>query len=261
MAASGRTARRLLQFWKPGDAPTISAWSEALAGQLDNDVEGGQGTLAARPAAALRGRIWVVQGDATAANNGVVWWDTGSTWIAIGATPLPPVTRTGSFTAQVGEAIIINPTAGSIALPNASGLIEIFNFTSGDVTITAFAGGGGIKGDFLGTGATMTIKLSVGQHLRLLLEGTQAYVIAGEPKREQTYAAKTFTKAEAEAGVEPSATRPATVAVAGLTEAEFVTVGGATAGMFTITASATVFVPPGAKWKTKTSVTAWTILL
>lgn len=83
--ASGKSARRLLQFFKTTDAPAISAWSEALVAQLDNDVEGGQGTLAGRPVAALRGRVWVVQGDATEANNGIVWWDTGATWIALNA--------------------------------------------------------------------------------------------------------------------------------------------------------------------------------
>jgi hypothetical protein len=81
--ASGRTARRLLQFCKPTDAPAISSYTEALANQLDNDVEGGQGKLSERSAAKLRGRIYVVQGDATEANNGIVWWDTGSTWIAV----------------------------------------------------------------------------------------------------------------------------------------------------------------------------------
>jgi hypothetical protein len=81
--ASGRTARRLLQFYKPTDAPTLSAWSEALANQLDNDVEGGQGKLSERPPAKLRGRVFVVQGDATEANNGIVWWDTGATWLAV----------------------------------------------------------------------------------------------------------------------------------------------------------------------------------
>jgi hypothetical protein len=83
MAPSGKTTRRLLTFIKPTDAPELSLLSEKLANQLDNDVEGGQGKLSERPSAALRGRLYVVQGDATAANNGIVWWDTGGTWIAV----------------------------------------------------------------------------------------------------------------------------------------------------------------------------------
>jgi hypothetical protein len=80
---SGATARRKLPFIKPTDAPKISELSELLANALDNDVEGGQGTLAERPAAKLRGRIWMVQGDATEANNGNIWWDTGAIWVQL----------------------------------------------------------------------------------------------------------------------------------------------------------------------------------
>jgi hypothetical protein len=81
MAASGKTARRLLQFFKPADAPTISAWSEALANQLDNDVEIKRGKLSERSAPSLFGRLFYVEGDATAANNGILWLDLGATWV------------------------------------------------------------------------------------------------------------------------------------------------------------------------------------
>src|SRR5262249_39724400 len=80
--ASGATARRKLQFPKPTDADKICSDLEGLAIQLDKDAETGQGTLAERPAAKLYGRLYMVQGDGTAANNGILWWDTGSTWIS-----------------------------------------------------------------------------------------------------------------------------------------------------------------------------------
>jgi hypothetical protein len=83
MPITGKSARRLLPFIKPTDAPAINEWGNLLTAALDNDVEGGQGKLSERPAAALRGRVWMVQGDAVAANNGVVWWDTGATWVSI----------------------------------------------------------------------------------------------------------------------------------------------------------------------------------
>lgn len=86
MSVSGKTARRSLPYLETTDPPVVHEALKLLAEKLDNDAETGQGTLAERPAAALRGRIWVVQGDSTEANNGVVWWDTGSTWIAL-ATP------------------------------------------------------------------------------------------------------------------------------------------------------------------------------
>jgi hypothetical protein len=83
MAVSGKTARRLLSFLLTTDPPEIHSAAELLANQLDNDVEGGQGKLSERPAAKLRGRVYVVEGDATAANNGIIWWDNGTTWVAL----------------------------------------------------------------------------------------------------------------------------------------------------------------------------------
>lgn len=124
--ASGKSARRLLQFFKTTDAPNISAWSEALAAQLDNDVEGGQGKLSERPAASLRGRIFVVQGDATAANNGIVWWDTGASWLAVnlpanGQTYSAKVERTsGEY-----EPSSIRPTLVTVEAARAGGALSV----------------------------------------------------------------------------------------------------------------------------------------
>lgn len=87
--ASGRSPRRLLQFFKPTDAPTLSAYTEALASQLDNDVECLTGKLSERSVAKLFGRLFYVQGDATAVNNGVLWLDTGATWVIVGQHPEP----------------------------------------------------------------------------------------------------------------------------------------------------------------------------
>jgi len=82
--ATGKTTRRSLPYPKTTDAPKVATDMEALAEALDNDVEGGQGTLAARPGAPYtRGRLYVVQGDTTTANNGIVWWDNGTNWIAV----------------------------------------------------------------------------------------------------------------------------------------------------------------------------------
>jgi len=112
MAASGRSARRLLQFFKTTDAPTISAWTEALAAQLDNDVEAKTGKLSERPAAALFGRLFYVAGDSTAANNGILWLDNGTSWSAINPTVIKRGTGT---TTGLNSASPFSSCTGSFA--------------------------------------------------------------------------------------------------------------------------------------------------
>ena len=65
----GESARRKLKYLLTTEPPKIHEWGQLLAEALDNDCETGQGTLAERPAAKTRGRLYMVQGDATAANN------------------------------------------------------------------------------------------------------------------------------------------------------------------------------------------------
>jgi hypothetical protein len=109
---SGKTARRLVPFPKPTDAPQICLCFEDIANAVDNDVEGGQGTLAERPSAKLRGRVYMVEGDATAENNNVLWWDNGITWVRIGVratlASTTEVERVGAFSvSSVRDAIVI----------------------------------------------------------------------------------------------------------------------------------------------------------
>lgn len=117
--ASGTTARRKLIFPKATDAPKVTTDIEGLANQLDNDVEGGQGTLAARPAAALRGRVYMVQGDPTPANNGVLWWDTGATWITANGEAVTPSTisaPTGLELRAAGAEILASATRPALVI-------------------------------------------------------------------------------------------------------------------------------------------------
>lgn len=83
MSVSGKTTHRSLPYLETSNPPVFHEAGKLLAERLDNDIEGGQGALAARPAAGLRGRVYVVQGDPTESNNGIVWWDTGSTWLPV----------------------------------------------------------------------------------------------------------------------------------------------------------------------------------
>jgi len=87
MAVSGKTARRSLPYLETTDAPKIHEAQQLLANALDNDVIGGQGTLAERPGSPfIRGRLWYVKGDSTAINNGIMWWDNGTGWVAVNGT-------------------------------------------------------------------------------------------------------------------------------------------------------------------------------
>jgi hypothetical protein len=127
------------------------------------------------------------------------------------ARQLPVVVRSGSFTAASGESILIFPTSATVILPPlaSNAVVEIWNFGNGNVTITSQTANV-IQGDFI-TDAT-SIVLTIRQHVRLQSDSSKWYIIAGEPLREAKYAAKkAYTKAEAETGFTPSATRPAMV--------------------------------------------------
>jgi hypothetical protein len=203
---TGKTARRSLPYLEPTDAPKLHETGQLLAAALDNDVEGGQGTLAERPAAKLRGRVYTVQGDATAVNNGILWWDTGATWVPI-SPGLVVALHAASFTAAPGERVIATANGITVTLPTptANAVIEVwYAESSGQVTVTASSGA--IAGDFV---SGSSLKLTANQHVCLVGDGTFWRIVAGEPKREQAWSAlKSFTKAEAEAGQEVSATRP-----------------------------------------------------
>lgn len=82
------TARLSIPTPLSTEAPDGPAQMLALANVLDVAVIYGQGTLANRPTSTsgspgIQGRTYLVLGDGTAANNGIVWWDTGTGWIAL----------------------------------------------------------------------------------------------------------------------------------------------------------------------------------
>jgi hypothetical protein len=118
---------------------------------------------------------------------------------------------------------------------------------------------GVIKGDFFSGG---TAVLTENQHLLLIADGTNWMIVAGEPKREQTYTAnKVFSKAECEAGVEVSATRPAHVQLENIGSASTLNVGGASMALIQASETRTVYLNPGQTWKTNQSMGEMHILL
>jgi hypothetical protein len=128
------------------------------------------------------------------------------------------VAHSANATAEVGELLKMTATA-TVTLPTvANNAILGVICASGETTIKA-AGSAKIYGDFI-TGSG-TIKLLLNQHVILQSDGTNWFIIAGEPKREEKYKIKNgVTKAEIEAGIVLSATRPVFLN----------TVGGITAG-------------------------------
>jgi len=76
----------------------------------------------------------------------------------------------------------------------------------------------------------------------------------------QLYASHTYTKAQGEAGVEPSANRTAVVTLA-LSGSGSISVGGESITVASGTTPWTVLVPPGQKWKTNQETVSNTILL
>jgi|ERR1035437_104480 hypothetical protein len=155
-----------------------------------------------------------------------------------------------SYEAKSGELGELTKTGQTVTLPlaaTANQIIGIWMGTSGSVKITT-SGGVNIFGDFI-TGQA-TIELTAYQHVILQSNGAGWLILAGEPKRTETYsAAKTFTKAEAEAGVEPSAARPAFVLLEGVGAAgSTVTVGGVNLKTMPKESRLSFIVPPGQKW-------------
>ncbi len=148
-----------------------------------------------------------------------------------------------------------------VNLPTATAN-SIIAVSANNHTVTVGAGAALIYGDFI-TGAT-PITLVGYQHVLLEADGTNWHIIAGEPKREQAYAAWT---SYAGTEVEPSSTRPAfvtvnaeleriaigegvlnlAVAVGGV--ARFSVRGAFTSGSGGPIVADNFLVPPGIKWK------------
>ena len=181
-----------------------------------------------------------------------------------------------SFAAASGE-LVKCTGAITVTLP-AAAANAIVGVLANNHEVNIGAGASLIYGDFI-TGSTPITLLGY-QHVVLQSDGTNWFIVAGEPKREQTYTEKTYSKVEAEAGVSPSATRPSVVnllAVGKVSEAlvarfnagasivgfaQSPAVAGATPG-----GQVTVYLNPGEKWSaeqvagTLEHVTAYTKIL
>lgn len=79
--------------------PDVPLWLNRLATDLADVAKDGQGTLAARPVSTalqpsnIPGRYWYVTGDPDPEQNGRLWRDTGSAWVAVATPPPDSVTE------------------------------------------------------------------------------------------------------------------------------------------------------------------------
>lgn len=174
------------------------------------------------------------------------------------------ITRIASkaTTAKPGERIVCIGGPYAVTLPTPlreQRPIEVWSL-SPSITVS---GGAKITGDF--TFEQVTVTLLDGQHITLRTEGARYLITAGEPKREQKYVFKEFTKAEAEAGVEPSTSRPATVNMrcSSSGSSAVVVVEGESAGDAPAAGGGTaaIYVPSGQKWVAGQAMQTYTILL
>ena len=167
-------------------------------------------------------------------------------------------------TATSGATLVNKLGAGSVP---ASSLVLAYvlvpakavSIVSGDIENVATVVAGGLAP---GAGSVGTSQLAALAVTAAKLAGeavTDAKVVKGRAliQTENTYSEKSYTKAEAEAGVEPSPTRQAFVYL-GTGGFGSLTVGGAKLP-FTIVAS--FWVPPGKKWTYTAAIEAATIIL
>lgn len=122
-------------------------------------------------------------------------------------------TYAAGATLKSGEYAIQTKNGETFTLPSAATANQIIGVLASGITEAKVTTSGGavIYGAYVSPGVA-TIKLASAQTVILQSDGTNWLIVAGEPKREQKYSAvEAFSQAEGEAGITPSATRPATI--------------------------------------------------
>ena len=162
----------------------------------------------------------------------------------------------GPATLKTGEWADQGKTGETFTMP-AVGTANQYIITSSTVaeakltTAAKFVGGGL---------SSSTAILTTGMVAVWMSDGTNWRLLAGEVKREQKYVTTEATKAAAEAGVTPSATRPAFVSLStGGTTMDEVTIGGVFNRVGEKTYS--FYCPAGQAWTTDKAVEIKTVLL
>ena len=171
---------------------------------------------------------------------------------------IPTITKhAASYEAKSGELGEVTKTAQTVTLPLAATvdqLIGIFS-TVAEAKVTT-SGGAEVLGDFT---ASATFKLTTNQHVILQSNGTNWFILSGEPMRERKYKAQVVRAVNTE--YEPSATRSVSVIIEVNPEAGFtstVSVGGVQVGVLASSGSRCLLsfiCNPKEKWKLSTGNT------
>ncbi len=169
--------------------------------------------------------------------------------------------QAGSGTAKSGQLLQMTaPGTVSLPAPAVNAIVGVFCSEVASPSKVSSVAGGGVIAWTGGTGQTLTLLTK--QFVLLQGNGTDWLLIAGAPKLEQSYVYQGYTQAEAVAGAEPSAVRPAAVTLSISPKIEWVSLfvevnGVIVATMETRATTPSVipiaipFVPAGQKWRIK----------
>lgn len=166
--------------------------------------------------------------------------------------------RAASYEAKSGEWGLQESSAKTVTLPLAATNSQIIAVTSAvaEAKVTT-SGGAVIYGKWLTVAsATATVVLTQDMTAFFFSDGTN-WILWGEIKSEQKYVAKAFTKVEAEAGVEPSATRDAVVV---LSAEGILTIGGVSLNGVANSPAGPYLIPAGQKWTSNAAQNTATLL-
>lgn len=174
------TTTSRLSLSQPVGADPVSELRTAIGANatiLDATVMFASGTLVARPAAALDGRIY------HATDTGLYYLDTGSAWQTIPVLggmygPLLPVSTAVNVTAVAGQCMVVTgSSAVTVTLPaNVAGArVRVVNMSTAGTTVS----GSAIHGVGL-SGASSFPLGTVGASAELFGDGANWYVIDGQ---------------------------------------------------------------------------------
>ncbi len=167
-----------------------------------------------------------------------------------------------SFSIASGELVLMEKEASEVKLPAAT-LNRIVGIICANAIVKITVKAPVVQtifGQFLEKETTIT--LARNQTVILEADGTNWWIIAGEPKREQLYTVPiAYSKAQAEAGVEPSPLRPTFVTLSATWTSNAVKVGGKQLTVQEGTGALSFWVNPGQSWVTNVAVSAVTLLL
>ncbi len=189
--------------------------------------------------------------------------------------------QAGSTTGTSGNLYLMETNATTLTLPAATSGRQVGVICKNAIEkVEMKATGVKIFGDFLAAAGVETIILRENQHVIVEADGTNWWIIAGEPARTQLFATTTLTTAEAEGGANPSKVRPALVNVVAVGKVNTAIsgswkVGASVAGEFSSAAiagaatkaSTSLWVNPNLGWKLTAAATgvetvsAFTLLL